>query len=306
MATHRYWRVLISAPVSGNVAAMTEVELRTSSRGSDTTGGITPTADSEFDVSLDADNVNDDSNSSAWASANVAGDHWVKFDYGAGNEKDIVELYIKARNDSSATTQSPKDFKLQYSDDNAAWSDQITVTGSTGWTAGEQRIFPTPGSPPTGNHHRYWRINCTATNHATHFDIAEIELRSVSAGADETETGGVAISCHDTGGFEDDKAFDSSSLTTWYVNLGSFALPHYIGWDFNAYGNEKNITQVFLTSFTGAEMVKDFDVQYSDDGSTWTTKWSETNQTGWANAEARTFTYVPPASTARPVVFICT
>lgn len=55
-----------------------------------------------------------------------------------------------------------------------------------------------------------------------------------------------------------------------------------------------------LESAYVAGMPGSFDIVYSDDGSTWTTAWSVTGQTGWTQAEIRTFTspsYTPPSYT---------
>src|SRR5574340_73972 len=141
MAAHRYWRLLVTAAQSGAYCALCELEL-CDAYGSDytTPGGGSPTAQSSY-PGLTPANAFDNSNSTNWANnGTLPGTAaWLEYDFGAGNEKDVGLISITARADNSWTTQSPKDFKLQYSDDNASWTDSFSITGEIGWGAGEQR-----------------------------------------------------------------------------------------------------------------------------------------------------------------------
>lgn len=142
--------------------------------------------------------------------------------------------------------------------------------------------------------HRYWRIYITAAIGTPHLDISEIEMRTAFGGADQC-SGGVAIKSNETAGFEASKAFDNTTATTWYISQASFPLPQWIGYDFGL-GVTKDIKQVALTCWNAVEMVKTFDIQWSDDAVSWTTYYSVVNETGWTTGETRNFPLADPTA----------
>jgi hypothetical protein len=135
--------------------------------------------------------------------------------------------------------------------------------------------------------HRYWRVYITAATGTPHLDTSEIEFRASVGGADQC-VGGTAIYSNQTGGFEAAKAFDDTTSTTWYINQGTFALPQWIGYDFGA-GNAKDVVEFALTCWQPGESPKDFQLQYSDDGSTWTTKYTRANESWSAVGQVKAF-----------------
>lgn len=134
--------------------------------------------------------------------------------------------------------------------------------------------------------HRYWRVYITAAIGVPHLDISEIEFRASIGGADQC-AGGTAIYSGQTSGFEASKAFDNTTSTTWYVNQSSFPLPQWIGYDFGA-GNGKDIVEFALTCWSSNEMAKDFQLQYSDDGSTWLTLYDRAGES-WTTGQTKAF-----------------
>lgn len=141
--SHRYWRLYITALNGSAYAALAELDLHESIGGADTTGSApgSGSASSAFDAFSVATRAFDNNTATLWASNGGALPQWLKWDYGLGEAKEIIEFVLKARPDGSAATQSPKDFKLQWSDDDSAWTDAITVTNQTGWSASEVRTF---------------------------------------------------------------------------------------------------------------------------------------------------------------------
>lgn len=88
------------------------------------------------------------------------------------------------------------------------------------------------------------------------------------------------------------QAFDDGISLPWAT---STAPPHWLQWDFGA-GNSKAITYYTITG-TGnvlyPNMVpKNWTLQASNDGSTWTTKDTQTNQTSWSVNETREYSFV--------------
>jgi hypothetical protein len=151
---HRYWRLLITANNGDTFRVGTlEVILATAPGGATVASGGTASASSE-NVAGDAAKAFDgDTTSSGWISANLStlgGLHagnpqWLRYDFGAGNEKNIVEFGVGSYPaSSSVNARSLADFKLQYSDDGSAWTDAKSVTGQSGWAFQEVRRFSIP------------------------------------------------------------------------------------------------------------------------------------------------------------------
>jgi hypothetical protein len=96
MAAHRYWRLNITAGNGSAYVGVEEVGLRTNPGGLTVTGSGTASA-SESYVTLPPADAFDLSNSTSWASNGSALPQWIKYDFGAGNDKDIVEVELVAR-----------------------------------------------------------------------------------------------------------------------------------------------------------------------------------------------------------------
>lgn len=106
------------------------------------------TALSEVNVSNRATlSFDNDYNSTKWASAarpTVGSPQWIKanFDRSAPFDTKVFvrELSIVGCI-AGQTDMAPKDFALQRSDDDSAWTTVLTVTNQTVWTVGERRNF---------------------------------------------------------------------------------------------------------------------------------------------------------------------
>lgn len=138
---YRYWRVLCQVSSNPGYYSMANLEMHESIGGADiTTTGFaiagdyfTETADKAFDA---------DETLTYWnVTKTVPADGWVGQDFGAGNEKEIVEIEITARVTSVNFNQTPTQFIVQASNDLAVWDDVITVTGEPAWTSGAVRTY---------------------------------------------------------------------------------------------------------------------------------------------------------------------
>jgi hypothetical protein len=137
----RYWRLLVSHTSVDNSTNIAEVQLRESAGGSDVTGSgtasglgtpITGTAASAFDNNA----------STTYHSEIGTMPTWLQYDFGSGQDKAIVEVVIQAHPSNPA--YSPTDFDVQFSSNGSSWTTSWSVTGSTGWAAGETRTFTKP------------------------------------------------------------------------------------------------------------------------------------------------------------------
>lgn len=70
-------------------------------------------------------------------------------------EIDTVELKCPSYTSSQSYDLMPKEWRLQYSDDDSAWTTALTVNDTSRFNQGESRQYTVPGTPGS---HEYWRI----------------------------------------------------------------------------------------------------------------------------------------------------
>jgi hypothetical protein len=150
--------------------------------------------------------------------------------------------------------------------------------------------------------HRYWRLIASAVNGGTNNMVcAEMELRATPGGADQA-SGGTALSSGITGGSPASNAFDNNATTNWVSNTA--LQPWWLGYDFGSAVSVQQVAwQARSTRFDFCPIT--FNVQYSDDSSSWTTQWSGT-WTWSSNGQINISTDPAATASARPVVFVCT
>lgn len=134
--------------------------------------------------------------------------------------------------------------------------------------------------------HLYWRINVTATS-SSHVTVAELVMRSTVGGADLCVggTGSASAASNPVA-----NAFDKNNNTAW----GAFDNP--VQWLRYQFPSTVAVSVVEITAENGgvagvSASPRDFTIQFSDDGSTWTTAATITGQTGWTAGQKRTFTF---------------
>lgn len=165
MAAHRYWRIRCRV-VNGDTDSITtigELQMRTSLGGSNVATGGTPIASSQYSATYPATKAfdgltTDNAFGSRWASA-VPGtgvQPWLGYDFGAGNEKDIQEIVIYVPGSTDlALKQFPVAFDWQYSDDNATWTTQRSVTldvDTSPWAALTSKVIDVRSLGPVDIH----------------------------------------------------------------------------------------------------------------------------------------------------------
>lgn len=159
--------------------------------------------------------------------------------------------------------------------------------------------------------HRYWRVYVTATvsDGAGYLSCLELELRSTYGGSQQA-SGGTAFASSTGFGWVAAGAFDGSTSEPNGWHSGSPTVPQWIGYDFGASSaNWKDIVQIWwMARFGQAQEPQDFELQYSDDNSTYTTVWSVTGAVFPRNSGANfaTFPASPPSSHTQSVVFVST
>jgi hypothetical protein len=134
--------------------------------------------------------------------------------------------------------------------------------------------------------HAYWRLYVSANNGDGYVNFSEIEMMAVAGGADQC-AGGAAFgdgSTYDS----PDNAFDNN-IAVSHVSAG---VPSWVGYHF---ASAVDIVEVSLVAvrLETSRAPKDFLIQWSDDGSAWTTTTTIVNQTDWAIEEKRVYSTVP-------------
>ncbi|MBF0180711.1 MAG: hypothetical protein HQM03_11880 [Magnetococcales bacterium] len=138
---HRYWRLYITASTSVGdmLLSLQEIEMRATAGGEDQCSGGTASASH---VSGDAFKLFDDNNSNYWVNGTPALGTvcWIRYDFGVGVAVSVNELWFMPR----FSNQCPKDFNLQWSDDNVAWTDRASWSGMTSWQGGFSKTLTLP------------------------------------------------------------------------------------------------------------------------------------------------------------------
>jgi hypothetical protein len=309
MAAHRYWRIAVTAADGSGDIRIIDLELRESAGGADATGSGTASANNNYFGSPPADAF-DGQPYSCWSI--FLGGAYLKYDFGAGVTKDIVEAAVTTGLDP---TTAPKDFTIEHSDDDSAWTAAMTLTGITGWSQGQRRTFNASGetsTPDAAASTRYWRLVVTAVNGGSVPEIAKLQLRATAGGADVTGSGtafsGVTIYYGTPS-----NAFDSDASSVWSPDGTSTTENWALGYDFGS-GNDFDLAVFAITAHQSDATLAPtaFELQRSEDKLAWTTDMTFSGITGWSAGQTRWFDSTGEisdpggAALRRPVVFICT
>lgn len=184
MAAHRAWRVR-NLIANGNPVSCSELEMRTVEGGPNVCVGGTPIANGYYgrgyEIAKAFDGLKTDGNE--WASNRNDALAWIGYDFGAGNEKDIVEIAYTAR--QYYGSQSPNTAVLEYSDDLVDWEPLFPINFGV-FSNAETKIASAPESVPVGaNPHRHWAIFFTEYTSGI-CSGRDAELRSYPGGPDIT------------------------------------------------------------------------------------------------------------------------
>lgn len=280
---HIGWRVKINSIIdsSASFAGIREAEFRGTTGGADlATGGTAFQGGPGSDFGNGVNAPWDGNTANVWARS-VGGGYGFYFGYLFGSPTSVVEVALWAYTPANC----PLGWELQYSDDTTVGTDGTWTTAFTAWepswsASGDIRVWPQDTS---GGKYKAYRLNVSANNGDTFTYIQEMEMRATVGGADQCN-GGRAFGSHASGGEEPAKAFDNAdgnnydmfSPNTGYLAYG-FPVP-------------VAVAQYRVRSIsTSARAPKDWTFQGSNDGSSWTTLNTQTNQT-WSPPENKDYT----------------
>lgn len=289
---HAYWRVRVTKTTGGSGFSVSigEIVMRGPSSMANLCTGGTPIDSAHFGSYFEPGNAFDGNPNTRWASP-VGAPHWVGYHFSSPVE--ITQVAISAPT-QNWQYESPEDFTIDWSDDGTNWTTAHTVTGEPAWSTGTTRIY-TFGEAPAIGEHRYWRILIKGNDGGSYAGFSELELKDadgiVRSGGGTTG----AVSDSDVNSSNNAiKAFDGNTTSTGWLAANSNA-NHWIRWDFlatGAYGSPVEVAEfdIYGSWNSPGSSPSVFELQYSDDASTWTTVGSYHGETGWSASEKRTFT----------------
>jgi hypothetical protein len=301
MAAHRYWRVYITEAVHATHLDIREIEMHTSLGGADVCTGGTAIYSAETG-GFEASKSFDDNSGTTWyiSQGSYPLPQWIGYDFGSGNDKDIVELSLTAW----TYTEQWVSFRFQHSDDASSWTTLFTVENDEPQDTNTPRTYSANDTPTMNGADTFWRVRSTTVDGGAEFGVAEIQFRTTGGGADQA-TGGKAFAnrSQDPGNFLPGYAFDDNAASRWASVSGGVA-----GWIGYRWASAKSIVEAAVTARNDgfhSQAPKDFVIEYWD-GSAYQTAYTSSSETGWTSGETRVFTWGTGPSSARPVVFICT
>lgn len=283
MAAHRHWRLYVTAVANGGGYVAIEEFAFVGADGAVLSVGGTPSASSEYPGGYQASKAFDGNFSTLWHSGTGSLPQWLAYDFGSAVE--VVGVRIMPRQEN--VNQSPKDFKLQYSDDGSSWADAFSIAGVTSWSLGIPQSFPSVD-------HRAWRVLVTETHGGGACAFSSVEFRATAGGANiaTTDVWGFASASYIgyTSPYGPRKAFDNDAATLW---SGTGAPPVHLGYHFGA---DVVIEEVVLRSRGDSnpeQSPKAFQLQYLDAAGAWNTVMSVSDIPVWSLGESRTYTVGP-------------
>jgi hypothetical protein len=140
------WRIYIDAnDGAGTYCGMTELEMMTSVGGSDVTANdgriFRSSAVNSENESYQAFDGN--FTGTGWLSSGGTSNEFLGFHFTLFGAPPVAIVQFAITASWNVPTGSPRDFRLQWSNDMSSWTDARVVTGETGWGSGppERRVF---------------------------------------------------------------------------------------------------------------------------------------------------------------------
>ncbi len=297
--SHRYWRIYITSQNGGNNAVSINTIIMWDSSGNYLTTGGTASASSCYGGcpgTYDASKAFDTNDTTFWGSTGTptsSSPQWIEYDFGSA--KAVAYWLVGSR--AGLCSQGPEAFKLQYSDDNSSWTD-ATGSYSPNWCNGSTYSFVTfPVSTPPAGSYTNWRINYTSSN-SGNSSLGEVSMATSAGGSNVIPafTGGSsasttgrpwASSCYTgctngTSNYTSGAAFDSDgSGGTFWAATGLQKLV----WSMSQAYNIFEIKLMAAPSGNNGDAPTGFNLEGSNDGTTWTNVQSFTSGSWTANQQ---------------------
>lgn len=129
--------------------------------------------------------------------------------------------------------------------------------------------------------YRYWRIFMQTNNGGNSFQLWEIELRSAIGGADLTSPSTPVLASSTYGSYAPAYLIDNATSGSYSWASNFLTTDQWVRFDL---GTAVPLQQVAILTYSSAVSPKDFIVQGSNDGTTFSDVKSFTGVTGWTGA----------------------
>jgi hypothetical protein len=305
--THRYWRINCHHKDGDSAVIIQNIEFRDTVGGVDLTGSGTAISGDNWTFGGDPAKAFDADPNSSWPSAKTGINKWIGYDFGPGNDIDLLEIAVTNAtvddlgspfiNQGAHYLNGPDRYFVEYSDNGHTWTRHwgVAVDKNTApfnglatppeWAFGDNiRVFTKDTFDATGPR-RFWRLYVTETQDTSKesINITEIEYRIVKGGADTTVPGGGDVTASDVSG-TGPEAFDDVFASGTFVNntwdsTNPTPKPYWIVYDYGE-GNEIEMIES-LIAFPDVSAragwltaPSRFVFQYSDDGVEWFEAWN--------------------------------
>lgn len=290
MTAHRFWRINITAVDGDARSSISEVQLRTTAWDASSnvaTGGTAAASNAAFGAASNAFDGNPTTN---WRANAIAA--WLSYDLGTAQT--ITQVVIMGA--AAAIGESPKNFTVEYSDDNSAWTTWATIIGQTGWEAAqwvnsssgkipEIRAFGVSGRQNVTGAARYWAAKYPSSGTgSTTVRIVQIEYRATPGGSNIS--GGTISAPVSSGSTVANNARDGN-LTTYWQSGTSYPQGLLMDW---GSGASYSVAEIALTANNGAGPAEAISFYRSYDNYVYELVWTTATQSAWSDGETRTFT----------------
>lgn len=285
LGPHRYWRVVMSAHAGDNDNLLQLAELRLVDDVA-TEHTATFTASTTFSGGFPASNLADANTATSWAGAVAAIPATIFADLGSAMQ--IVGFkFTAADGPDGERNRAPSSWTIGWSDDAVTYTDVAQWEGIWEWDPASPRYFPFDFD--------LWRIRVSDNNGSATTTFMEVELRAALAGADQTTPAVDATTRDRIGGSVPNSgghpvgAFDDSIAFTLAAAQVTNAMPNFLDYRF---ASPVSILQIAITSRVDGfndQAPKDFKLQRSSDGISFTDIATFSGSTGWTPGLVRTF-----------------
>jgi hypothetical protein len=309
MSAHRYWRVRVTATM-GTYVSILELQMRTSIGGSNVATGGTASASSTGFGWVAANAFDGSTSEPGWHSnGGLPGTaEWLKYDFGSGNDKDIVEFAMAAR--TAPNNQNPVDFAFEYSDNDSTWTPLYTIVGEWRFISAGLVTYSADRRPDVpAENGRAWRLSVTAND--GHFALGLSEVEMYEAGNPTNLCTGGEVFASEWNSSQPSFAFDGVREVT--VNTSFWDAQDPAGYLAYRFAAAKTIVTLAITARAGpavqTQAPKDFVLERWD-GSAWQTVMTLTGITSWGDGQTRYFDSTgeiggpPSPSTGRGSMFL--